>query len=188
VASDRREATQTLISIVKRSEPAAINQVISAYSASPSTESQVSLLEVMGQSSNDAALPVLRGSLIDANPEIARGAILALTNWETPAALADLYAIAKDGKDPTLKILALRGYIRMIGLRSGRPVADTVRLLANALELSNEAAEKRSVLALLPAYPSEQSLQLAQALLRDESVGSEAKAAVTRLQSAIGQQ
>jgi HEAT repeat protein len=188
--ADRREATQTLGAVVKRSARSAISQVLSAYSASPSIECRLSLLEVMGQSSNDSALPVLRSSLADENPEIARGAILALSNWERPAGLADLYAIAKDGKDTTLRILALRGYIKQIGLRlrSERPVADSVRLLSEALLLSKEAAEKRSVLALLAAYPSQQSLELAEELLRDESVANEAKAAVTRLRTVLGPQ
>jgi HEAT repeat protein len=173
---------------VKRSEPAAINQVLSAYRDSSSVESRVSLLEVLGQSSNETALPVLRSSLTDQNPEIARGAILALSNWENPAPLNDLQALAKNGKDPVLKTLALRGYIKLIGFRSGRPTADSVRLLSEALQLSKDPAEKRSVLALLPSYPSQQSLQLAETLLRDESVANEAKVAVGRLRNAIGQQ
>jgi HEAT repeat protein len=187
-ASDRREITQTLIAVVKRSEPAAINQVLSAYRDSSSVESRVSLLEVLGQSSNETALPVLRSGLTDANPEIARGAILALSNWENPAPLTDLQAIAKNSKDPILKTLALRGYIKLIGFRSGRPTADSVRLLSEALQLSKDPAEKRSVLALLPSYPSQQALQLAETLLRDESVANEAKVAVGRLRNAIGQQ
>ena len=186
--SDRREITQTLIAVVKRSEPAAINQVLSSYHDSSPVESRVSLLEVLGQSSNDSALPVLRNSLTDPNPEIARGAILALSNWENPAPLMDLQAIAKGGKDPVLKTLGLRGYIKLIGLRSPRPASDTVRLLSEALQLSKDPAEKRSVLALLPSYPSEQSLNLAETLLRDESVANEAKVAVGRLRNAIGQQ
>ena len=162
--------------------------MLSAYQATASVESRLSLLEVMGQSSNEAALPVLRSSLTDPNPEIARGAILALTGWRSPAALTDLYAVAKDGKDPTLKILALRGYVKLIGLPSQRPASESARLLSEAMQLAKEPAEKRSVLSLLPSYPSQESLQLAEGLLRDEAVANEAKVAVARLRVALSRQ
>jgi HEAT repeat protein len=186
--SDRREVTQTLSAVLKRSEPAPIGSVVSAYQANPPLESRLSLLEVLGQSSNDAALPLLRSNLQDPNPEIARSAILALSSWQSPAPLNDLYAIAKDGKDPTLKILALRGYVKLIGLPSQRPSSESAQLLSEAMQLAKEPAEKRSVLSLLPSYPSKESLQLAEGLLRDDTVANEAKAAAARLRIAMRQQ
>ena len=187
-ASERREATQTLAAVLKRSEPQAISVALAAYDTAASIESRVALLEVMGQTSNEAALPVLRKNLTDANPAIVRAAILALTNWETPAALTELQAVAKDSKDPVLSVLALRGYIKLIGLRSARPVSATVRLLSDALQMAKDPAEKRSVLALLPIYPTQESLQLAEGLINDEAVSNEAKAAVNRLRNAMRQQ
>jgi HEAT repeat protein len=187
-ASDRREITHTLSAVLRRSEPSRINSVLSAYRANPPLESRLGLLEVLGQSGNEAALPVLRSGLKDPNPEISRGAILALSSWRSPVPLDDLYAIAKEGKDPTLKILALRGYVKLIGLPSQRPASESARLLSEAMQLAKEPAEKRSVLSLLSSYPSKESLQLAEGLLRDDTVANEAKAAAARLRIAMRQQ
>ena len=57
--------------------------------------SAFSLIEVMGQTSNEAALPVLRATMKGSDPEFARAAILALTAWENPAPLMDLLGLAK---------------------------------------------------------------------------------------------
>jgi len=79
----------------------------------------------------------------------------------------------------------LRGYIRQAGLPSERPVSESARLLSEALLLAREPAEKKSILALVPSYPCPESLRLAEGLLSDEGVASEAKAAVARLRVAL---
>lgn len=184
-AADRKEATQTLSSLLQRSQPAQIRGLRSAYESASSVDARLSLLEAMGQSSNEAALPMLRTGLSDSNPVIARGAILALTGWERPSALADLLAAAKNSTDPVLKVLALRGYIKQVSLPSERPVSESARLLSEALQLAKEPAEKKSILSIAPSYPCPESLQLAESLLNDGGVANEARAAVTRLRAAL---
>jgi len=49
----------------------------------------------MGQTSSGEALPVQRAGITDANPEIARGAILALSAWDDSAPMMDLLNFAK---------------------------------------------------------------------------------------------
>jgi HEAT repeat protein len=168
-----------------RKEPTRTRAVISAFQASAAHEPRVSLLEVMGQSSSQEALPILRSSLNDSNPEIARAAILGLTSWETPDPLIDLLNVARSAPDQPQGILALRGYLKLLALPSQRPAAESGRMLADAMRLASEPAEKRAILAMLSAYPSAESLRVAELSLGDQSVAAEAKIALNRLKVAI---
>ncbi len=96
-ASERRDATQTLAMVLRRSPSAPVASAIAAYQTTPAIDARLSLIEVMGQTSNDEALPLLRSSVNDPNPQIARAAVLALTAWDTPAPLMDLFNLAKGG-------------------------------------------------------------------------------------------
>jgi HEAT repeat protein len=210
-AIERRDATQTLATVVRRAQPSPVAAVISAYKTAPSREVKVSLIEVMGQTSSNDALPVLRDALKDSDPEILRSAILALTAWDNPTPLPDLLNLAKTAQRSTgevavtqpvqsatagagrgggrglapptnnIQILALRGVLRLMVLQSQRTPAESGRLLAEVMSLSTQLPEKRNVLGLLSYFPSKESLEVAQAAVRDESVASEAKVALDQV-------
>jgi len=184
-ASDRREATQTLATVLRRSESAKVDTVVSAYKATGAMEARLAFLEVLGQTSSDEALSLLRGSLKDPAPEIARAAILALSEWATPAPVPDLLAVARSEGNATLQVLGLRGYLKLMALPSQRPAAEGARMLAEAMQLARQPAEKRTALSLLANFPCKESLQVAEAARRDPQVAKEAAAAVERINSLV---
>jgi hypothetical protein len=53
--------------------------------------------------------------------------------------------------------------------------------------LAKHAEEKRAILALLPALPINEALDLANASVNDSEVGTAAKAAATRLERTVKQ-
>jgi HEAT repeat protein len=180
-----RDATQALAAALKRSPPAEMSRAISAYKATSSLAPRLALIEAMGQTSSGDVLALLRDCLKDSNPEIERGAILALTGWADPAPLPDLLAIAKTSADPTLQVLSVRGCLKLIAAPSQHPIRESAKLLAGVMPLAKQPAEKKAVLALLPVYPCEESLQVAQDSLGDQTVANEAKASVERIKSAL---
>ena len=184
-AADRRETTQTLASVLRRSESARVDAVVSAYRSAGNIPTRLALLEAMGQTSSDEALPTLRVALKDPAPEIARGAILALSDWATPAPLPDLLAVARSEANPTLQVLALRGYLKLMALPSPRTPAEGAKMLAEALQLAKQPAEKRTALSLLASFPCKESLQVAEAAMKDQEVAKEAAAAVERINSLV---
>jgi HEAT repeat protein len=184
-ASDRREASQALTAVLKRSQVAHIKPVLSAYRSAPQPEARASLLEVMGQTSNPEALPLLRDSLKENRAEVARAAILALSEWSDAAPLADLLAAAKDNSDPTLQVLALRGYLKLMGAPSPRPHSESAGMLAGAMRLAKQPAEKKTILSLLVSIPCAEALEIAEQSLADETVATESKVAVKRIRSAL---
>ena len=183
--SDLRDGIQALAAAMKKSEPTQIAAVISAYKAANSASTRLSLLDALGHSTRAEALPVLCAALADPAPEIVRGAILALTDWPDPAPLPNLFAVARGGLDPALRTLALRGYLKLLALPARRSNPETVALLANALPLAIDTAEKRTVLSVLVAYPCQEALKLAEGLLTDHAVVTEAKASIERIGNAL---
>ena len=185
-AADRRETASALAAALKRSEQSRVAEVVAAYQSARNPQIRIALLDVMGQASSDSALPVLRSSLADTDPEIARAAILALSDWLTPAPLPDLLAVAKNGSTPTLQILALRGYIKLIAAPSNRSMSETVKMLGEAMRLAQQPQERRSVLSLLPGYPNQEALQIAEAAAADSAIEREARSVVSRIKLSLG--
>ena len=222
-AAERRDAALTLGTVLRRAQPAPISAVISAYNSTSALQSRLSLLDVMGQVSSAQALPLLRETIKDANPDIARGAILALTAWNDSTPLMDLLNLAKSvsrslqaageaidsqanlppgyvspngagrgarggrGGPPTsnIQVLALRGCLRLMVLESQRTPAESGRLLSEAMAVATQTNEKLSILSLLPSFPSQESLEVAQAATRDPALANEAKVAVDQVTEAL---
>ena len=184
-AADRRDAAVALASVIRRSGRAEIGPVLEAYQASKDVAVRVVLLDVMGQVSSADALPVVRTALKDPAAEIARAAILALTAWQTPDPIPDLFDVAKDDTNQTRQILAVRGLIKLIQTPSDRSPEETVRLLAEVMQLARQPQEKRSILSVLPNYPVKSALALAEAASNDAAVAREAKAAADQLRDVL---
>jgi HEAT repeat protein len=221
-AIDRRDATQTLGTVLRRAQPSPVTAVISAYNNAASREVKVSLLEVLGQTSNADALPTLREGMKNSDPEIVRGAILALTAWDNATPLPDLLNLARTAPAPTaaeaaappiapgagggaragggggrgggggggrgfaaptnnVRVLALRGVLRLMVLQSQRTASESGKLLSEVMSLSTLLPEKRSVLSLLPYFPSKESLAVAQAAVADPAIANEAKVALDQV-------
>jgi HEAT repeat protein len=182
-ANDRREAAMTLASVIKRAAKPALAPVLAAYHAAPDKQTRLTLIDVMGQVSAADALPDLRAALKDPDQEIARSAILALSAWQTPEPLPDLLDVARNDSNPTRRILALRGYTKVIAAPSDRSPAESVSLLKQLWPFARQQPEKRAILALLPLYPTAEALQFAATAAADPEVASEAKAAADNIRA-----
>jgi HEAT repeat protein len=182
-ANERREAALTLASVMKRTPKPVIGPVLSAYQSAGDKQTKVTLIDVMGQVSASEALPILRVGIKDPDAEIARASILALTAWANSDPFPDLLEAARNDSNPARQILALRGCIRLIGAPSERSRADSVALIKQIWPLAKQQAEKRAILALLPLYPTPDSLRMADAAVADQSVTPEAKAAADSIRA-----
>ncbi|HOL72615.1 MAG TPA: HEAT repeat domain-containing protein [Bryobacteraceae bacterium] len=180
--ADRSEAVRSLAGVLRRSDPARIEDVVTAYREGD-LEARTALMQVMRHSGNPKALAVLRDALKEENADLKRAAILALGEWPDSTPIPDLMEIARTAANPAHQVLALRGALQLIRQHAaGRTPAETVKLLAQAMTLAKQADEKRTVLGLLPRFPGPDALKLARAYLNDSEVSAEAKAAVERLE------
>lgn len=184
-AADRRELERALASTLRRNPQAPLAPLEQEYDAARSSDIKASLLSVMGQSARDDALPRLRAALALPEPPLRRAAILALTEWPTPAPAAELLNSARSDSEPALRILALRGYIKLVSTPSNRAPAEVAAQLAEVLKLSPQPEEKKALLAALTRFICRESLEVAKSLAGDPAVAAEAKAAVERLERSL---
>lgn len=184
-AADRREIERTLASALRRNPQAPLTAVQKELETAQGAEARASLISVLGQSAREDALPSLRAALSNPEAAVRRAAILALTEWPGMAPANDLLQSARSDPEPPLKVLALRGYIRLVSVPSERQPAEVASQLAEALKASPQPEEKKAVLAALTRFVCPESLELAKTLLSDPVVSQEAKSAVERLERAI---
>jgi HEAT repeat protein len=184
-AADRREMERTLAAVLRRHPQAPLAPVEKEYSAAGTSEARVSLLSVMGQSARGDTLPYLRAALAGQDDALRRAAILALTEWPSPDPAPDLLNVARSYTEAALKVLAVRGYIRLVSAPSDRAPADVARELAEVLKVAPQPDEKKALLAALTRFVCRESLDIAKSLTDDAAVAAEAKAAAERLERGL---
>ena len=156
-----------------------------ALAAEKSPARRADLLRVLGKIGDDGSLSRVRRELRDPNPAVADAAVRALVDWPTVTARDDVLAIARTTGNPTHKVLAIRAYVRMIGLEPDLRPEGAVANLETILALSDRPEEKKLVLGMLPRFPCEPGLKLARSLSGDPAVATEAKLAVERIQRSL---
>jgi hypothetical protein len=124
---------------------------------------------------------VLRTALKDGNGEVQTAATRALSDWPNAEPIADLLKVAQTSDNETHRALALRGYVRLIGLDSNRSAKETIKMYSQAMKLAANADEKKMVLSALANIKGIESLEMAAAYLDNEALQEEAGAAVVKI-------
>jgi HEAT repeat protein len=146
---------------------------------------QASLYGLLARIGDDSALPTLRAALRSKTPELVDAASRALVGWSTPTAKDDAFDLAETSASTTIKVLALRGIIRMTALERYRAPRAVISDFGRALKLADRPEEKRLVLARLPDFACPEALALAGTLLGDKDVTAEAQVAADRIKIAL---
>jgi HEAT repeat protein len=186
-SSDRTEAQKTIAAIAHRIEDKnrQAESVLAALPSVKETTARCSLLNVLGRIGDNNALPVLTAALKDENAEVQTAAIRALAEWPTPEPIPDLLKVAEDSDNKVHRILALRGFIRLLGLTSDRSADETIEMYKRAMSLAPNAGEKKKVLAGLANVKSLVAMDMAADYLDDEALSVEAGAAVINIAGGI---
>jgi HEAT repeat protein len=181
--NDRDELEKTVVVVAhKIAEGKGQGQaVLAALPTAKDADAKCSLLSVLGKIGDEAALPVLRESLGDKEDKIKDAAVRALSDWPTAAPAADLLKVAQTSENQVHKTLALRGYVRLAGLKSSRPAEETMKMYKDAMALAADVSEKKMVLSGLGSTDSFEAMQMAAGYLDDKDLKEEAEAAVVKI-------
>jgi len=182
-SSERRELERALTSAAGRvrETDAAAAPVIAGLDKAGAA-AQTALLAVLGRIGGDDAFDAVRSRLGSGNTEVKKAAIRAMSEWPDAGPASDLLAVARGDSDSACRILAVRGYLRLIGLPSDRPVKKTVEMYEAAAEVAGRPEEKKLVLAGLSTIADLRALALVEKYIEDQSVEAEAKAAQKKIQ------
>jgi hypothetical protein len=147
-------------------------KVLAALPSAKDLDARCSLLSVLGKIGDPAAMPVLREAIGDKEDKVKDAAVRALSDWPTAAPAADLLKVAQTSDNQVHRILALRGYVRLVGLESNRPAEETIKMYKEAMTLATNADEKRMVLSGVADAKSFDALQMAASCLDGSRGGS----------------
>ena len=178
--AERQEAEKTVVAIahkIPRKDRQA-RAVLDALRSVRDITVRGSLLRVLGKIGDSKALPTLRKALKDRDAEIKLAAIRALSDWPTAEPLADLLTVVRTSDNEIHRVLALRGHIRLTGLDSDRPEAETLKLYQEAMGLASAVSEKKMVLSGLGNVRTVAALEMATGYLDDDELQQEAEVAV----------
>ena len=181
---ERANMARALITIGNRlSDKGKRDDSVMQSFAKADAPTKVQLLPVLLAFAGDKSLQATRGALAEPG-EVHKAAVKALAQWPDAAPLADLRGIAKDDGDNTVRILALRGLIPMIG-NSRLKTEEKVQSLREALELSTRPEEKRQVLGEIGKVGHVDSLKIVEPFLNDKDLKNEALQAYERIAESL---
>ncbi|MGA2323906.1 MAG: HEAT repeat domain-containing protein [Sedimentisphaerales bacterium] len=181
--NDRGELEKTVVVVAHKiaEDKKQAQMVLAALPTAKDLDAKCSLLSVLGRIGDETALPVLRESLGDKEDKIKDAAVRALSDWPTAAPAADLLKVAQTSENQVHKTLALRGYVRLAGLKSNRPAEETMKMYKDAMSLAADVSEKKMVLSGLGSTDSFEAMQMAADYLGDKELKEEAEAAVVKI-------
>lgn len=183
----RTEAEKTVAAVARKIEDPTRRAapVLAVLPNVKETTDRASLLRVLGRIGDNSALATLQTDLTSREPVIQDAAVRALADWPTPEPLPDLLKVAQTTENRVHKVLALRGFVRMLGFESDRAIGETIELYRKAMDLAGDAAEKKLLLSGLAAARSPEALDMAAQYLDDVTLYQEAESAALKIAEAI---
>jgi HEAT repeat protein len=148
--------------------------------ASADAAARGKLLSVLGALGGPAAMAKVVATLGDADAALREAALRALAGWSAPEAAPKLLELATAAEPPTLRIVALRGAIRLSRDASAN-ARDRLAWIDAALKAATRADEKREAVSALAELDSPPAVARAAGLLDDPDVPREAALALARM-------
>jgi len=189
----RGAAEQAIVATSRRiDDPSRTTGVVLRLWPEATAPARASLIRVMGAIQGTEALGAVRIGLRDPEVEVQDAAVRALAEWNEPVVLEDLEEIAAAAPSETQRVLALRGYVRLVrasAVATSAPArkesAEVLALLQRGMELADRPESKKLVLAGLGDVVSMDAVKMALPYLHDQVLGAEAAAAVLEITPAL---
>lgn len=185
-AADARERTaaERAVAASARKNPEAAVRALDGAWTSGSREAKASVLACLAAIGTGGALAKVTAAAADADEELATAAVRGLSNWPDAAALPELAKLAKAGRTPTQKALALRGVLRLMDSDGRLLPADRVAMLAD-LAAGASADDKKQMLNKLGGLADAKALELATSFAADPALKTEADLAAGQIRKAM---
>ena len=160
--------------------------LLAAYAQAPAP-ARATLLRELGRIGGAKALGAVRTALKDQDAQTQEAAFRTLADWPDGSAAPDLIEIAKSSAPLARRVLALRGYVRAIGLLTDRPADETVKMYEDAMAAAQRPEDKKMVLGGMAGVASLGALKMAQKCVGDAALHDEALLAEVKIaRSLIG--
>jgi HEAT repeat protein len=145
----RRDEVERTVAVVCDKLPATadrakpVRTAMAKLGIQPSAEG----LPLLGRLGGQETLKQIDAVLAGNDPQTRRLAIRGLCNWPTVEVAERVWEIAGTADDAEIRSWAVRGYVRLITLKSDRPEAETLAALQKAMQRAEAAQDRQYVLA-----------------------------------------
>ncbi|MCX7049029.1 MAG: HEAT repeat domain-containing protein [Candidatus Sumerlaeota bacterium] len=177
---ERRGLEKALITACRRvkDESQRVDKVLAAMSGAGAA--RASLMRVLGPVGGAKALSALKDAMQDSDAAMVDAAVRSLCDATDPAA-ADLLAdVAKNAKDKTHRILALRALVAL-GAREEFPQDKRLSLMEKAFAAAQSAEDKKTVIAAAADTKDLTTLEFLEKRFDDPDAGADAQNAYKRI-------
>ena len=148
--------------------------VLSRYRSEKDVIARSSLLRVLGRIANEKAFHAVKRALRDEDEKMRDVAVRALAAWPDPRALDALSCIWLEDSSRTHRVLALRGFLRLLEEDTTRSPAERVAAYALAMRRAEGTEERKLVLTGLSNMAHPDALEMALACLEKPELTDEA--------------
>ncbi|MEI6810110.1 MAG: hypothetical protein WCN95_15435, partial [bacterium] len=169
-------------------KPKCLEELARNY-ASAAEPAKILILEIAQITGGPQALTVVRGAMDKKNKTLYDKALRLIAAWPGRDVVPDLLQAAGNAPDDVGKLLALGGYIRIIGLDANSPAPrEKAGMYKDAWKLARRVDEKRLILSGLANVKDGDALKLLTDCLGDAGVRAEAETAAFQLADATKNQ
>jgi len=147
-------------------------------------EAKVTLLDVVGEVGGTRALAAVATAAKSNDPALQDASTRLLGKWMTPDAAPVLLELSKSFTDGKFQTRAIRGYIR-VARQMALPDAERAELCRSALKVAKDPADQKTVLEILPRYPSPATLAVAKEAATMPGLEAEATAAAAAIEQKL---
>ena len=171
--SDREPVLQALYAVCQasRDKEQTARRVLEAMNQFPTAERR-QVLPLLAELATPAALEAAQAATRDPDAALVKEAVRVLGQWPSAAPAPRLLEMARVTTDPTLQVLALRGYIEVAGLEPD--ATKRLALLQQAAAAAQRPDEKKLALGQIGQIPTAEALQAVLASLSDPTLATEA--------------
>jgi len=180
---ERAAAEKSLVSLCGRiPDPENRSDVLLAAYRTATPVQRAGLFRVMGRLGGRKALSLASAETRSKDPDLHDAAVRALADWPTLDAFDSLLVVARSDGNLNLRVLALRGAVRLVA-NSPIPPAAAVRYHARTLAAAVRPDEKRLALGALANIRTSEALREVIPYISDDSLGLDAAMAAGTIAS-----
>ena len=177
---ERAPVTSVIVAIAQRGtdDISRTDTILKRLSDVTKPGDRADLVGILGSLAGSGALSAVRKAAADPDPDVRLTAVRQLAAWPTPDPMDDLLAAVRASQDEIVRSIALRGYLRMIGMDDSRPDDQSLALYKNAAALAGGPADRRLILAGVAKLRSLSAFDYAAGFVKDTDLRAEGEAAV----------
>jgi hypothetical protein len=179
----RREAEGAVVSVAKKipEKSKRADTTIAALKREKHIENRCSFIRILGRIEGVGAFETVNDLIDDENEQVRDTAVGVISSWNDVEALDTLYEIFQNSDNETHRILALRGYVRLLRQDRQTPAAKKAEILGEIIGQVDTVAEKKNVLGGLALVKHPSAMTVVDKYINDPQVKDEAMLAAIQI-------